>query len=252
MKLIHGVSLAGVVLGSVLSVGFVTPAEAATQADCTTSTTGPVNTDGGNHYAAVCAQGVYVQGNELASAPGGNTFATVKTGQAPVDALLPVFAVPQPTARCTPKPGDVVVLYTDNFQHYAGICAKGAELELFEVGAAPMGPPIARIKTGQAPVDALLPTLALPIPHQTSQCTAGADDLVVIYTDALQHVLGACDASGDNIKVGEVMGAVKDRNHLVDADTAFLGVEFQTQAEGGTNGAVIHPKLVITPGKKKK
>lgn len=249
MKLISGLSLVGVVMGSAFSLGFVSPAEAATQADCTASKTAPVNTDGGQHYVAVCAQGAYVQANEIASAPSGGTVVTVKTGQAPVDALLPTVAAPQPKAHCTPQPGDIVIVYTDGVQHYAGVCAAGANLEVFEIAGDPMGAPVAHLATGQAPVDMLLPIVAFPAPRQTTQCTAGANDLVVIYTDALQHALGACDASGDNIKIGEIMGAVKDDNNLVQFDTAFLNIQLQTQADGGTGGAVIHPKLVITPGK---
>ena len=253
MKLIYGVSLTGVVIGSVLSLGLAAPAEAATrtatQADCTASKTAPVNTDGGQHYVAVCAQGVYVQANEVASAPTGSTFANVTTGQAPVDALTPTFAVPQPSAQCPAKPTGSPVVYTDGGQHYAGVCGMGANAQVYELSMDPAGKQAASVTTGQAPVDTLLPTLAFPAPRPTTQCTAGAKDMVVIYTDALQHALGACDSSGNNIKVGELMGSLTDRNNLVDVDTKFLNVQVQTQAQGGTGGAILHPKVVITPGK---
>ena len=246
MKLIHGVSLASVALGSVLTAGF-SPAWAATQADCAASKTGPVYTDGGQHYVAVCAQGAYAQVNEVTYAPTGGTVATVKTGQSPVDGLFPVIAVPQPSAQCTPKPGDVVVVYTDGAKHYAGVCAGGASVDMFELFPAAGGAPFARLKTGQAPVDTLVPILSLPAPHKGTQCTAKASDLVIIYTDALQHMVGACDASGNNISVGEIMGALTARNNLIEIHSKVANAQIQTQAEGGPNGAIINPKVVVTP-----
>ena len=241
MKPIIGLSLVGMVVGSVLSGGLFTAAEAASTCSA------PVYTDGGQHYVGVCGMGGSAQVNELSAAPSGSTFASVQTGQAPVDALLPIFALPTPGPRCTPKPGDVATVYTDSFQHYVGICGQGGKVQFNEVSASAMGTPFVTVKTGQAPVDALLPTLALPVPRMASQCTANAGDMVVIYTDALQHVLGACDSSGNNIQVQEVMGSLKDRNNLIDLKTMFGSAQVQTQAEGGASGVLIHPKVVVTP-----
>ena len=241
MKPIIGLSLVGMVVGSVLSGGLFTAAEAASTCSA------PVYTDGGQHYVGACGQGGSAQVNELSAAPSGSTFASVQTGQAPVDALLPIFALPTPSDQCTPKPTDIVVVYTDGLKHYAGVCAKGASVQFNEISAGAMGRPFLTVKSGQAPVDALLPTLAVPTPRSGTQCTANAGDMVVIYTDALQHVLGACDSSGNNIQVQEVMGSLKDRNNLIDLKTMFGSAQVQTQAEGGASGVLIHPKVVVTP-----
>ena len=241
MKPIIALSLVGVVVGAVMSGGLFSAAEAASTCSA------PVYSDGGQHFVGACGQGGSVQVNELSGAMTGSPLVTAQTGQAPVDALLPIFALPQGSSTCNPKPTDVAVVYTDNLQHYAGICAKGASVQFNEISMSAMGRPVATVKSGQAPVDTLLPTLATPTPRYGTQCTAGAGDMVVVYTDALQHVLGACDASGNNVQVQEIMGSLKDRNNLVNVKTMFGSAQVQTQAEGDTKGVLLHPKVVVTP-----
>ena len=144
----------------------------------------------------------------------------------------------------TAKPASV---YTDGSEHYFGVCAGGAYVQVNELAHAGNGQPVVEAKTGQPALDALLPSLSAPVVPNDVQCRARVGDAVVIYTDGLNHVLGACDPYGNTVQLNELMGALKNRNNLVDVRTTLVNATIQTQAEDGAQGVVLHPKVVIKP-----
>lgn len=142
------------------------------------------------------------------------------------------------------KPASV---YTDGLNTFAGLCVSGAYVEVGELKQLTTGTIPLSAVTGVAPVDETTSAVKRGYNVSSLQCTAQYGDAIVIYTDALNHVVGACDPFGNYLQVNEVAGALVKRNNLVSMQTQFFTATVQTQATDGGPGVLIHPKVVITP-----
>ena len=140
-----------------------------------------------------------------------------------------------------------VSVYTDNLAHFAGICVQDAYFQVDQLALVASGGPIAEGRTGIPDIDSLTPPLALPAGTDGNnlQCTARSGALIVIYTDGLSHVLGACDPNGNQVRVNDLQGALVGRNNLVEAQTQLFTVTIQTQADDGSAAVILHPKIVF-------
>ncbi len=141
-----------------------------------------------------------------------------------------------------------VSVYTDNLQHFVGLCVGAVYVQANEIADLTNGRQYIEGATGVAQVDSLLSGGLPAVTNLNSvQCSAGIG-AIQIYTDGLQHIVGACDPFGDKVQVNEIAGALVARNNLVDLHLGVVSLNIQTQAQDGTNGIVLHPKIVITPG----
>jgi hypothetical protein len=140
------------------------------------------------------------------------------------------------------KPASV---YTDGLNHFAGVCVGSAYVQVDELSLIATGKPAAQAKTGNAAADALIPVLGTDLVLKPGSATCGANGgVIVIYTDGLNHVLGACDSYGKSASVQEIAGALANRNNLIELKTGIYTATVQTQAQG-SSGVIVHPKIVI-------
>lgn len=124
------VSLAAAGLLSTVAVvgGFSASAAADSQADCDSSKPVSIYTDGLQHYAGACVEGVgYVQVNEVAG-----TSTLVEAGQD--DNMLPTVPAPVTSSDQCPEPGsDDFVIFTDGLNTVLGACFAGQEVTVRNV-----------------------------------------------------------------------------------------------------------------------
>lgn len=128
MKIRVSLAAVGVVSAAALVGGFTASASADSKADCSSSKPVSIYTDGLEHYAGACVNGVgYVQVNEVA---GTTTF--VEAG--PGTNALPTVPAPLTRSDQCPEPGsDDFVIFTDGFATVLGACFAGQEVKVRNV-----------------------------------------------------------------------------------------------------------------------
>lgn len=224
-------------VGTIAAGGFLVPAQAADKSDCSKTNPVSVYQDGLAHYVGVCADGVgHVQVN---SPTGGN----------PVEAGTPAGPVAAPSVMdhqdCSAATASV---FTDGLSHFVGACIAGAYVRGEDLTQVTRGHNPVTVHTGVAPVDGVLATVPVDVNTNKAQCQPISADVLQVYTDALSHVLGACDPQGDSVQVNALTGALNGQNYLLNVRTGLFKADVQTQAQdGGTNLVVLHPKIVFTP-----